>query len=159
MVYEIVPVIISIFLLYSIQIKKSYWESKILYQIRRYNIKDYEKKYIVDIVEDVNKSLNFLGSVIAILVGIILIVLKRWLDKTANNTFFEHSILLILLIIYLFSLHKLYHMKNELQSDHPKFWQLRKYTYAQVYEFLLKIGYLCLIFVILYHYSSKGSLL
>jgi hypothetical protein len=158
MIYEIVPVIISIFLLYSLRIRKSYWESKVLYQIEKYRIKDDEKKHIVDIVEDVNESINFLGSVIAILIGIVLILIKRWADPTSINTSFEYYILFSLLILYLLSLFKLYRMKKELQSDNPKVWKLRKYTYSQVYEFLLKIGYVCLISMIIYHACLKGSL-
>lgn len=145
---EISPIILSIFLLILIKIKKgNYWQSKVENQMANFKLDDVATNQVVEIADDISTSLGFIASIISILWSIILIILR---DRLDNKTFSaEFAILLLLIVVYIGAIIQLYRMKDVLLSRRCKMSFLRKYSYASIFNGLLCLGYVITIVIIL----------
>lgn len=146
-VFEILPIALSIVLLVSMKIRKSYWESKIVRQMSKFaNMDKEDNKFIISIVEDVGVSTSFVGAIFAILFAVILIFIKECVvNGTIDFSSVEFICLIILIVIYSAILIRLFTMKDVLLCKPCSFCLFRNLNYIQLFTYCLYLGYASLI--------------
>lgn len=143
--FEIFAIILSALTLRYIQIRGRYWQDKIKTQLKGINTTERIRNHIINIVEDIYVSLSVLGQVILILYGVFVIAGKEIIESPflIKNIRLGTSIFIILVIllslVYFIAIIKLFRLKETLLSR-PTVWR-PIYTYKQLYEKLLYIGY------------------
>jgi hypothetical protein len=148
---EVFPIILSVILLAVISIRKSFWESKVTLQMSRIeHINKEDIKHVVAIVDDISTSVGFLGAIISILFGIILIIIGEILDsKTVSFGSIKFVLLLSLVVIYISALILLYSMKAVLLREKCRTPFFQWCSYASLFNGLVYIGYGINIIIIL----------
>lgn len=145
---EVLPIILSIILLVLIKIKKgNYWQSKVENQMCNFELDDVAINHIVEITDDISASIGFLGAICSILLGIILIILGELLDKKTFSA--EFALLLSLIVVYIGALIQLFRMKDVLLNRKCRMSPLRRFSYANIFNGLLYLGYLITLGIIL----------
>lgn len=150
-IFETSPIILSFFLVVVLQVKKGYWLEKIKKQLERYDLSVDKLNNIIDIVEDVYTSISFVGAVIAILFGVILIIIKEsFVSKNLPFLSIDFCILVSLMVVYIVSLHKIFSMKTKLLTRKIHiFFLSRLISYCELLIALLLIGYAGTLYVII----------
>jgi hypothetical protein len=143
--FEILSIILSALTLRYIQVRGRYWQEKIEIQLRGINTNERIRKHIIDIVEDIYVSLSMLGQAILILYGLFVIVGKEINEKPSSIFSIGPAILILLSLGFFVAIIKLFKLKETLIDRPTLCWT--RYTYKQVYEMLLYIGYGALLFM------------
>jgi len=95
-VFEFIPIVVSIYLLLIPKILSKYGESRITSQFQRLNLDSNVIKLVVNVAFDWDKFIGYLGAMISLLVGSILLLIPSGLKL------FQWQKLLCLLISFVF---------------------------------------------------------
>ncbi|MBN1618625.1 hypothetical protein JW887_04795 [Candidatus Dojkabacteria bacterium] len=133
------------------KIRKNYWESKINQQISRFQMDKDDINQIVELAEDISTSTGFLGSIIAILFAVILIITKGYfLEDKLEFVSVEFIGLVVLALIYSVSLIRLFTLKDVLLCRKCSFCLFENITYIQLFTYCLILGYISLAVMIIF---------
>lgn len=150
---NVFPILISIMLLRLLRVKGGYWQDRIIEHIIGYGLYQQANERIINIVEDTYISLSFIGQVIVLIVSIISLTLIGVFKEynTKPFLFFCIGIVITVLLsgIYLYSLIKLKYLRNRSLKEKCKSKLFKKYTYLQMYDLALRIGYVSLFIITL----------
>lgn len=147
---EVSPIILSIFLLTMLHVRRRYWFEKIEKHLSRYDLSKDKLNNIVEIVEDVYTSISFVGAIIAILFGIVLVIFKESVvNKSLPFLSVDFCILVCLALVYMAALYKIFSMKTKLLTRELSTPFLSKLSYCQIFNALLIIGYVGTLYVMI----------
>jgi len=146
---DILPIFASIIILrYCLKVKGGSWQDKVLVQIGGSRFKREDQQFIISVVEDIYTSLGFIGEASIIIVGSIVVVMKNYISRNDEVPLFiinfEVLFLIMLLIVYLITSINIYRMKLTLVDRKVTSRLFCKSTYEQIYDNLLKLGYVFL---------------
>ena len=130
--------------------KGGYLDSKVENQMTGFNLNENTINFIKEIVDDISTSVGFTSSILAIITGITIIIIRNCIvNKTLPFSSKEFVLLIVLIVIYIGALIQLYRMKDVLLNRKCKKYPFRKYSYASIFDGLLCIGYIITITIIL----------
>lgn len=149
-VFELLPILLSYLLLKTITTKSGFFSQKIKTQMRKFeNFDEYDQKHVSEVVEDAVNSTGFIASIFSILLAVLLMLGKEFLENSSISVQNVEVIgLFTLLILYLIALIRLFSMKGELICRECKFFLFKHYTYDQLFKYSLYFGYICLVFMV-----------
>lgn len=159
-IFQLVPIVLSLLLIFFISSRKGYSKSKIEKQLSGYTIisegderkpilRQTDVNHINDIIEDTYIYLGFLCGFATIIISMLLDIVQEIIKKEFELFGIDSLVIIITMLVCFISLHRLWRDKLTKLTQPCTLSIFRKYTYKQVYDFVLILGYLGLAFVLI----------
>jgi hypothetical protein len=159
-IMQLVPIAFSLLLIFFISVRKGHARSKIEKQLTGFNIMPVgdgrkptlrlsDLAHIEDIVEDTCTYLGFLCGFITVLVGMGLAISVKLFSHEFGRLGVDSLIVSFSIVSCFLSLSRIWKDEATKLTQHCPWRGLRKFTYAQLYNCVLAVGYICLAIVLI----------